>query len=461
MQIRITYVLGSIALLCGVFCFSQSAQAAAKIVSGVYDQNGKILRTLPKISAGSNIVIADVATDGVPEIVVGSPAGARPSFSFLRLNGSVISTKYVENVKGMPAVHVAVGNVLGDARPEVIVAFGQGTTPEIRVYGADGLRRAAFLAYDKGFRGGVSVAVGDVDGDGRDEIIAAPGKGGGPHVVVYRGDGTVVNQFFAYPKSVRKGLNVSVADVDADGAAEIITASADVNALVKIFQPTGAVYQSFTSAGTPTTVRYAANEIQQQEILIGTTTGKEGRVMSFSVDGARGRVNFSPFGKAQTFGMNVAMANLDADVDMEIIVVPGAAPTSAPASSTGKAIRIDISEQKMYRYQDGQLIATHVISSGKWSMPTPLGTFQVHNKIPTAYSSRYALYMDNWMAITPDGAYGIHSLPYWRLKNGGVYYEGTNHLGTRVSHGCVRLSPKESTQVFQWMTVGSTVVVQE
>ncbi|MFA6043102.1 MAG: L,D-transpeptidase family protein [Patescibacteria group bacterium] len=460
MHLRSIHYLGVLAIALGVFCFGQISQAAAKVVSGVYDQNGKIIRTLPKIPAGASVVIADATLDGTPEIIIGSPAGVRPSFSLLRLDGSVITTKYLENVKGLPAVRVALGDLNADGRPEVVVAFGQGTTPEIRVYSTDGIRRAAFLAFDKAFRGGVSVTVGDIDADGRAEIIAAPGKGGGPQVVLFRGNGTRVHQFFAYPQAFRKGLNVSVADVDGDQAAEIIAVSADTNALVKIFQPTGEVFQSFTSAGTPSAVRVATAGAVP-EILIGTTTGKEGRVISYQVDGARGGVNFVPFGKNATYGLNVASVNVDADAENEVLVVPGAAPTSAPASPTGKAIRIDISEQKMYRYQDGQLIATHVISSGKWSMPTPIGTFQIHNKIPTAYSSRYALYMDNWMAITADGAYGIHSLPYWRLKNGGVYYEGTSHLGTRVSHGCVRLSPKESAEVFKWMTVGSTVVVQE
>jgi hypothetical protein len=65
------------------------------------------------------------------------------------------------------------------------------------------------------------------------------------------------------------------------------------------------------------------------------------------------------------------------------------------------------------------------------------------------------LYMPYWMAITPDGKYGIHELPEWP----GGYKEGANHLGRPVSHGCVRLGVGAAKTVYEWASEGTTVVV--
>src|SRR5947209_5441294 len=63
-----------------------------------------------------------------------------------------------------------------DAAP--LVAFGAdvGSQPLVQVYDtADGALKYSFLAYDASYRGGVRVAVGDVTGDGVDDIVTAPG----------------------------------------------------------------------------------------------------------------------------------------------------------------------------------------------------------------------------------------------------------------------------------------------
>jgi hypothetical protein len=71
-----------------------------------------------------------------------------------------------------------------------------------------------FLAYDPRFRGGVNVATGDLDGDGKAELILGAGPGGGPHVKIYKFDFSdqkmiLVNQFMAYETSFRGGVSVA------------------------------------------------------------------------------------------------------------------------------------------------------------------------------------------------------------------------------------------------------------
>jgi hypothetical protein len=103
-----------------------------------------------------------------------------------------------------------------------------------------------FFAYDKNFRGGVNVAAGDINGDGRAEIVTGAGKGGGPHVRYFNNQGSLVGQFFAYDKNFRGGVTVAAGDMNADGQAEVITgAGPGGGPQVRIFNQDGLSLNSF------------------------------------------------------------------------------------------------------------------------------------------------------------------------------------------------------------------------
>jgi FG-GAP-like repeat len=61
--------------------------------------------------------------------------------------------------------------VSGDGNPEIVAAAGKGHSPEVKVFDASGHELFSFLAFDSGYEGGLSVAAGDLDGDGRAEIV--------------------------------------------------------------------------------------------------------------------------------------------------------------------------------------------------------------------------------------------------------------------------------------------------
>jgi len=136
-------------------------------------------------------------------------------------------------------------------------------------------------------------------------------------------------------------------------------------------------------------------------------------------------------------------------------VVPAAPNEAAKAKiAEGKYIDINLAKQNLSIFEDGKSLGTYRVSTGKRGMATPTGTFKVMSKAGRAYSKKYKLYMPYWMQFTGAG-HGIHELPEW--PNG--YKEGANHLGTPVSHGCVRLGVGPAAKVYAWTDIGTPVVI--
>lgn len=128
-----------------------------------------------------------------------------------------------------------------------------------------------------------------------------------------------------------------------------------------------------------------------------------------------------------------------------------------PQITTGKYIDISLKYQNMVTFEDGKALDAYMISSGMRGHPTPIGTFKIENKSLRAWSKLYGLWMPFWMAYLPDGEMGIHELPIWPSG----YQEGAVHLGTPVSHGCVRLGVGPAERVYNWADIGTPVVIHQ
>jgi hypothetical protein len=161
--------------------------------------------------------------DGILDIITGAGAGGGPHVKAfaLKFNGGQAAPQeiasffaYDPNFRG--GVSVASGNIDGIGPDEIITGAGAGGGPHVKAFSraSDGTLTtlSSFFAYDATFTGGVSVASGNIDGLGADEIITGAGAGGGPHVKAFSraSDGTLntVSSFFAYEANFRGGVDV-------------------------------------------------------------------------------------------------------------------------------------------------------------------------------------------------------------------------------------------------------------
>jgi hypothetical protein len=128
-------------------------------------------------------------------------------------------------------------------------------------------------------------------------------------------------------------------------------------------------------------------------------------------------------------------------------------PLSSSTIKLKQHLEIDLKKQRLYYFVNNILWREFKVSTGKKSMPTPKGEFTISNKIKKAWSGTYGLWMPHWMGLA--GGIGIHELPIW--PNG--YREGESHLGTAVSHGCIRLGTKEAPYLFERLNTGVKVKI--
>lgn len=143
----------------------------------------------------------------------------------------------------------------------------------------------------------------------------------------------------------------------------------------------------------------------------------------------------------------------------QVLVIPGAdGQAPPPAPTANKLILVDISEQRMYVYQDGALLWNFVVSTGLPGRDTRPGTYSVLNKLPIAYAYTWGLTMPQWLGIYWAGSLqnGIHALPI--QPDGSVLWAGW--LGTPVSYGCVILSNEDALTLYNWADVGTPVQIQ-
>jgi hypothetical protein len=198
----------------------------------------------PGYRGGVRVATGDVTGDGVNDIIAG---GGVASGARVRVFDGV-TLEPLSGVLGdfdafgrfyRGGVYVAAGDVNGDGRAEVIVSPSAGGSGQVRIFsGADGAQLSGFTAFGKG-SGGVRVAAGDIDGDGRAELIAGAGLGSTVRIFDAMA-GTLLesiaqNEFRAFGRKFRGGVYVAAGDVNGDGLDDVIAGASSGERVFRVF----------------------------------------------------------------------------------------------------------------------------------------------------------------------------------------------------------------------------------
>lgn len=143
--------------------------------------------------------------------------------------GSLVPTgqQFVPFAGYMGAIRVAAGDFDGDGVQDYAFTVGAGPQSVIEVLnGRDGSVMVGQTAIFPGFRGGLFVAAGDIDRDGRAELAVSADTGAGPHIQTFRvagGSLQLESSFFAFDNpAYRGGARVAVGDLNRDGFADLV-----------------------------------------------------------------------------------------------------------------------------------------------------------------------------------------------------------------------------------------------
>jgi subtilisin family serine protease len=179
----------------------------------IFNLRGQLIKSFYPFNrfytGGINLAAADVNRDGFNEIIVATDGQTTPLIKIFNYQTKLISQFMPDEVGGFFGVNIAAGDIDGDGRAEIITGAGYGRSPQVKVFDWFGHLKLSFPAYNPYFHGGVHVAAGDLNSDGRAEIITGAGRGGGPHVRIFNYQGKVIGQFFAYQQNFHGGVYVS------------------------------------------------------------------------------------------------------------------------------------------------------------------------------------------------------------------------------------------------------------
>ncbi len=445
MRLRYTLIAGLLLLVPGVVF-------AAPPTSTVYD-NGTVRSVdfQTSFTEIGGLTSGDIGGDGIKEVIISAGKGEKPLVAIARQDGSIITEflAYAETYDR--GVSASIGDIDGDGKLEIVTGTQHGGGPHVRVFDTFGNVESEFFAYAKHFRGGVTVALADTNGDGIKEIATAPGLTGGPHVRIFSYDGTILNERFVFDADDRSGISITRLDKNLDGRDELVVTHLGRSvpeARIVSFDLAGNSFldEPFNVYGT--SFEYGVTLFPVNDTSFGTVPNGNGgpHVRIFSLNGDTSLDWFA-------YESNVRDRVLISALSPNNLVSIRTSPLLE--SRLDKHIFVDVDDQHLYAREDGVTLLDFPISSARWPFKTPRGDFSVMRKL------RWHDYVWTYGVDDPRN-YNLPNVEY-NLEFTRRYYihhaYWHSNFGNPMSHGCVNAPYEGVAWLYNWADVGTPVKV--
>ncbi len=120
-----------------------------------------------------------------------------------------------------------------------------------------------------------------------------------------------------------------------------------------------------------------------------------------------------------------------------------------PRFTVGREIIVDLSDQRIYAYENGVLVRNVLVSTGLPGTPTVRGSYTIQRKYVAQTMAGPGYYL-------PDVPYVLYFFAGYALH--GTYWH--DDFGQPRSHGCVNLPTPEAEWFYNWADVGTPIMVQ-
>ena len=153
-------------------------------------------------------------------------------------------------------------------------------------------------------------------------------------------------------------------------------------------------------------------------------------------------------------------------VCLALALVPALERTAQAASPY--YITVDLTNQIVTVYENGNVTESGIVrqmicSSGKPSTPTPKGTFTLPKKSRASERTEWYYFASShcyakW-ATRIHGGILFHSILYSRPDESTVRMKSVRQLGSKASHGCVRLMPEDARWIYENCHKGQVIEI--